>query len=141
MSWTTPQDILDRWVGSNAPTDTDLIQALINDAEAVVLAEYPAIQTRIDADELSIDVVVMVVSRMVARVLRNPDNVSYWQQTTGPFGQARNFNENAVDIWLSADEKQLLAPKRRGKAYEVDLGYNMLNVSDDLIWIETGENH
>ncbi len=141
MSWTLPQDILDRWVGANAPTDTDLLTALIADAEAIVLAEYPAIQTRIDANELSVDVVVMVVSRMVARVLRNPDNVSYWQQTTGPFGQARNFGENAVDIWLSADEKQLLAPKRRGKSFEVDLGYNMLSQSEDLIWIETGGNY
>lgn len=140
MSWTLPQDILDRWVGANAPTDTDLLTALIADAEAIVLAEYPAIQTRIDANELSADVVVMVVSRMVTRVLRNPDNVSYWQQTTGPFGQARNFGENAVDIWLSAEEKQLLAPKRRGKSYEVDLGYNMKNQSDDLIWIEMGDN-
>lgn len=141
MSWTLPQDILDRWVGANAPTDTDLLTALIADAEAIVLAEYPAIQTRIDANELSVDVVIMVVSRMVARVLRNPDNVSYWQQTTGPFGQARNFGENAVDIWLSGDEKQLLAPKRRGKSYEVNLGYNMLSQSDDLIWIETGSNY
>ncbi len=140
MSWTLPQDILDRWVGANAPTDTDLLNALIADAEAIVLAEYPAIQTRIDANELSVDVVVMVVSRMVSRVLRNPDNVSYWQQTTGPFGQARNFGENAVDIWLSGEEKQLLAPKRRGKSYEVDLGYNMLSQSDDLIWIELGDN-
>jgi hypothetical protein len=82
----------------------------------------------------------MVVSRMVSRVLRNPDNVSYWQQTTGPFGQARNFGENAVDIWLSGEEKQLLAPKRRGKSYEVDLGYNMLSQSDDLIWVELGDN-
>jgi hypothetical protein len=140
MSWTLPQDILDRWVGANAPTDTDLLTALIADAEAIVLAEYPAIQTRIDADELSVDVVIMVVSRMVSRVLRNPDNVSYWQQTTGPFGQARNFGENAVDIWLSGEEKQLLAPKRRGKSYEVDLGYNMLSQSDDLIWVELGDN-
>ncbi len=140
MSWTLPQDILDRWVGANAPTDTDLLNALIADAEAIVLAEYPAIQTRIDANELSVDVVVMVVSRMVSRVLRNPDNVSYWQQTTGPFGQARNFGENAVDIWLSGEEKQLLAPKRRGKSYEVDLGHRMGSQSDDLIWIELGDN-
>lgn len=141
MSWTIPQDVLDRWVGGNVPTDTDLIAALITDAEAIVLAEYPAIQTRIDNNELAVDVIVMVVSRMVSRVLRNPDNVSYWQQTTGPFGQARNFGDNAVDIWLSADEKQLLAPKRRGKAFEVDLGYNMLNESDDLIWVEISDNY
>ena len=119
MSWTSPQDVLDRWVGGGAPTDTDLIQALINDAEAIVLSEYPRIQDRIDDNEISVAVIIMVVARMVTRILRNPEAVSYWQQQTGPFGQARNFGDNA-DIWLSADEKSLLAPNKTGKAYSVD---------------------
>lgn len=121
MSWTTPQDILDRWVGGNAPTDTDLLSALINDAEAVILSEFPKIQDRIDAETLAQPVVVMVVSRMVSRVLRNPDNVSYWQQTTGPFGQARNFGESSIDIWLTGEEKEMLSSKHGGKAFEIDL--------------------
>ena len=135
MSWTTPQDILDRWVGGGAPTDTDLLSALILDAEAVVLAEYPGIQARIDNSEISESVVVMVVSRMVTRILRNPENLTYWQQNTGPFGQGRSFGQER-DIWLTQDELNLLAPKRRGKAYEVNLGYNALNTSDDMIWFE-----
>lgn len=135
MSWTTPEDILDRWVGSGAPSDEDLLQALINDAEAIVLAEYPKIQERIDEAELSLEVVKMVVSRMVTRVLRNPDSVSYLQQVTGPFSQAKNFGDN-LDIWMSENEKQLLAPKRRGKAYEVDQGWNARPSIEDLIWLE-----
>ncbi len=135
MSWTTPEDILDRWVGSGAPTDEDLLQALINDAEAIVLAEYPKIQERIDEAELSIEVIKMVVSRMVTRVLRNPDSVSYLQQMTGPFSQAKNFGDN-LDIWMSENEKSLLAPKRTGKAYEVDQGWNARPAVDDLIWLE-----
>lgn len=135
MSWTSPEDILDRWVGSGAPSDEDLLQALINDAEAIVLAEYPKIQERIDEAELSLEVVKMVVSRMVTRVLRNPDSVSYLQQVTGPFSQAKNFGDN-LDIWMSENEKQLLAPKRRGKAYEVDQGWNARPSIEDLIWLE-----
>ena len=135
MSWTTPQDILDRWVGGGAPTDTDLLSALILDAESVILAEYPGIQARIDSSDLSEQVVVMVVSRMVTRILRNPENLTYWQQNTGPFGQGRSFGQER-DIWLTQDELNLLAPKRRGKAYEVNLGYNALNTSEDMIWFE-----
>lgn len=122
-SWVTPQDIIDRWVGGDAPTDLDLVQAIVDDAEAVILAEYPAIQGRIDDDKLSISVVKMVASRMVTRVLRNPENLSYWQQNTGPFGQGRNFGDN-IDIWMSTEEKNLLAPKSRGKAFELNLAPN-----------------
>jgi hypothetical protein len=55
---------------------------------------------------------------MVSRVLRNPEGLTYWQQNTGPFGQGRSFDSK--DIWLTDEERNLLAPKKRGKAYEVD---------------------
>jgi pantoate kinase len=132
--WTSFEDVIARWVGPGAPTDEDLVDALILDAEAIIRAEYPLIQTRIDDDELPLDLVKMVVARMVSRVLRNPDSVSYWQQQTGPFGQARNFGEN-TDIWLSENEKTMLAPSKRGKAYQVNQGHTVSSASlDDLIW-------
>jgi hypothetical protein len=134
MSWATPQDILDRWVGGNAPTDTALLTALISDAEAVILSEFPKIQDRITAETLAEPVVVMVVSRMVSRVLRNPDNVSYWQQQTGPFGQARNFGDS-IDIWLTAEEKEMLSSKHGGKAFEVDLA-PYATITSILGWTE-----
>lgn len=122
--WATPADVTARWVGSGAPTDDDLVQALLNDAEAVVLAKYPAIQDRIDDNRLPLAVVTMVVCRMVIRVLRNPENLSSWQQTTGPFSQSRSFGSNRQDIWLSDEETDLLAPNTTGKAFEVDLAPN-----------------
>lgn len=120
MTWATFQDVTDRWVGSNAPTDEAQVAALIQDAEAVILAEFPKIQDRIDAATLPLAVVTMVVVRMVSRVLRNPENLTYWQQQTGPFGQGRTFGKE-TDIWLTTDERNLLAPKKRGKAFQVDL--------------------
>lgn len=133
--WTSFDDVVARWVGSGAPTDEALVDALILDAEAIIKAEYPAIQTRIDTNALNLDVVKMVVVRMVTRVLRNPEAVSYWQQNTGPFGQARNFGDN-TDIWLSENEKNLLAPSNRNKAFEVNQGYDATpGSSEDLIWL------
>lgn len=126
MSWVSPQDILDRWVGPGAPDDEDLTQALINDAESVVLAEYPRIQARITDGALPLSTVVMVVSRMVMRVLRNPEGLSYSQMSTGPFSQGKNYGTGNADIWMTSDEEQLLAPKRKGKAYEVNLGAHAL---------------
>lgn len=135
MSWATPQDIIDRWVGNDVPTDLDLVQALINDAEAVILAEYPKIQDRIDDESLPLATVVMVESRMVMRLLRNPEGLTYWQQTTGPFGQARNFGTGNSDIWLTENEISILAPKSRGKAFEVNQGVDAVGGSVDYIWL------
>lgn len=143
MTWTNYQDVLDRWVGEDKPTDTALISALILDAEAVILSEYPAIQGRITAGTLSEATVVMVVCRMVSRLLRNPEGLTYWQQQTGPFGQARNYGSSGSDIWLTNDEEELLAPKKRGKAYELNLapnpspGNNVVLINGNT-YIETG---
>jgi hypothetical protein len=150
MSWATPQDIIDRWVGNDVPTDTDLMEALIADAEAVILSEFPKIQERIDDEELPLSVVVLVVSRMVSRLLRNPENLTYWQQQTGPFGQARNYGGNSSDIWLSEQELSLLSPKRRGKAFEVNQGFDAISPSvvddfriglaNEFEWLEISDN-
>jgi hypothetical protein len=150
MSWATPQDIIDRWVGTDVPTDTDLMQALINDAEAVVLSEFPKIQERIDDNEISVNTVIMVVARMVSRLLRNPENLTYWQQTTGPFGQARNYGTGNGDIWLTENELSLLSPKKRGKAFEVNQGFDAqspsvvddfrLGMGSEFEWLEISDN-
>lgn len=132
--WATFGDVTNRWVGQNAPTDEDIVNALILDAEAVILSEYPAIQDRIDAETLNLDVVTMVVCRMVSRVLRNPENLTYWQQQTGPYGQSRNFGTEGSDIWLTEEEKEMLAPKKRGKAFEFDLAPNATSNSGVIIY-------
>lgn len=143
-NWTTPQDVIDRWIGSGAPTDTDLLNTLITDAETVILSEFPLIQSRITDLTLSADTVTFVTVRMVTRVLRNPDNATYLQQTTGPFGQARNFGE-AIDIWMSPAERGMLAPNKRGKAFSIDLAPNKTDgtiyapgdySTDSLIWTD-----
>jgi hypothetical protein len=117
-TWATINDVYDRWVGNDAPDDDNLIQLLLNDAEVVVKSEYPGIQARIDDELLSVDAVKLVVCRMVLRMLRNPEGLTQWQQTTGPFSQGRSFSD--LDIWMTNDEKSMLAPIRRGKAFEVD---------------------
>lgn len=116
-NWTFPQDIQDRWVGDDFEEyNTDLIEALLLDAELIIKSEYPRIQERLDNGTLDIENIKMVVARMVSRVLRNPEGLSYVQQSTGPFAQARNYDRSSVDMWLSESEKDLLAPSRRGKA-------------------------
>lgn len=139
MTWTTPQDIRERWIGDDTPENDELLRALISDAESVILSSYPAIQARIDANTLSQGVVTMVTCRMVSRVLRNPENASYLSQTTGPFSQARNLGQ--TDIWLTSDEEQLLAPtSSSGKAFSVDLAPNAGTWGGDFV-LMTGNSY
>ena len=136
MTWATFTDITSRWVGSNAPTDEDLVDALIGDAEQIILSHYPGIQTRIDDDLLPLERVVMVVAQMVSRVLRNPEGLTMWQQQTGPFGQMRQFNDVNTGISITDDEIRLLAPSRGGKAFEVDLGTTATVYPNSVVWAD-----
>jgi hypothetical protein len=119
-NWTFPQDIEDRWIGDDFPENTDLVEALLLDAELIIKSEYPRIQERVDNNTLDIEVIKFVVARMVSRVLRNPEGLSYIQQSTGPFAQARNYDRSSVDMWITEQERDMLAPNSRGKAKSID---------------------
>lgn len=123
MNWTTPQDIRERWIGDDVPDNDQLLRALIQDAEAIILSTYPSIQGRVDAAKLSASVITFVTSRMVIRVLRNPDNATYSSTTTGPFTSAKNVGN--VDLWMTEDEEEMLSPITPGKAFSIDLAPNM----------------
>lgn len=141
MAWATFNDVTVRWVGSDVPTDTDLVEALIADAEQVILASYPAIQDRITAGTLPLARVTFVVTQMVSRVLRNPEGLSSWQQTSGPFMQGRSWaNGSRNGLYLTDDEVAMLAPISRGKAFEIDLAPNIVNpdISDEVWEDATG---
>jgi hypothetical protein len=135
MAWATNQDVIDRWIGNDIPAESDVIDVLISDAETVIKASYPGIQARIDSSAVALETVIMVVSRMVTRILRNPGNVTYLQQSTGPFSQGTSFG-NGRDVWLTDEEKTLLAPTNRGKAFEVNQGYDAALTVYDTIWVE-----
>ncbi len=144
MAWATFTDVTDRWVGAGLPDDEALVNALLSDAEAVILSEFPAIQDRITSGALAQAVLTFVQVRMVSRVLRNPENLTYWQQNTGPFGQGKNYGSGNTDIWLTDEERNMLAPKQsKGKAFEIDLAPNAGIVTigrltdKDLISLET----
>lgn len=116
-NWTYPQDIEDRWVGDDYPEDkTELVEALILDAELIIKSEYPKIQERIDDNKLDIEIIKLVVARMVTRVLKNPEGLTYIQNTVGPYSQARNYGSGAgTDMWLTAEEKEILSATKGTK--------------------------
>ena len=121
MAWTSPNDVLARWIGPNPPTDLDQIRALIADAEAVIKSEFPKIQDRLNANTLDLDIVILVTTRIVIRVLKNPEGLSFTQFSSGPFSQGKNYGSQEQGIFLQPDEEELLSPVVPGKAFSVDL--------------------
>lgn len=121
-NWTSYQQVLDTWVGEDKPEDNELITALIDKAETIILAAYPRIQERINNGSLNIKIVNIVVVDMVERVLRNPEGKTSYSYTTGPFAESANFSGNQnKGMILTNQELTLLAPNTRNKASSVDL--------------------
>lgn len=132
-TWTNFTDVTSRWIGNDVPTDENLVETLLGDAEQVVLATYPGIQARIDNDTLPIERVIPVVVAMVTRLLRNPEFVRTVQETVGAFSQSRTFLGNQSGLFMTDAEVANLRPDTRGKAFEVDLGWRADSALD--IWI------
>lgn len=130
MSWTTPDDVTDAWIGGDAPDDDAQIQVWIDKAERQVRAEVPDLQARLDAEaelippstellQATIDVVVA----MVTRVFRNPDGRRSVNSTTGPFTDTVTYGgDTPGELTLTAKElAKLEGEKTQGVAYTVDM--------------------
>jgi hypothetical protein len=111
--WTTANDVLSRWLGTNAPAEASpVLLVLIEDAEDEVLRHYPKIQARIDSGELPINRVHRVISDVVQRAYKMAgDYRAGFSEATGPFSQSSTFAADTPRvIRLTAEEIRLLAP-------------------------------
>lgn len=119
MAWATVQDVRDRWLDGELPYTDEQVQSLVDDAEDVILAEFPTIEQDIAAGTVTTVRVVRVVSRMVARVLRNPDGVRQRQETRGSFtGSVTYGGDNPGELYLSDDDRRDLGGRSgRGRAF------------------------
>lgn len=129
MAWTTALDVIDSWIGPDAPDDAGLIDKWIGRAERLVRREFPDLQARMDKeDEPDLpDIVVDVVVAMVARVFRNPSghrSVS-GQETTGQFSGSNTItyggnNPGALEL-LDSERDMLGGGAVPTGAFEVDM--------------------
>lgn len=108
--WATIDDVRNRWIGDDVPCDAAKIEAWINDAETLIVAEYPDLADRIDDLSLPVERVRLVVARMVSRAFRNPTGTRQRQETTGPFSASLTYaGDSPGDLWLTAEERTLLS--------------------------------
>lgn len=125
--WATPDDVIDSWIGDDAPDDPLLVEKWIARAERLIRRECPSIPARItsDAEPDLADTVNDVVVAVVTRVFRNPSghrSVS-GQETTGQFSGSNTItfggdNPGALEL-LDSERAALALPgeKRGRRAY------------------------
>lgn len=129
MSWVTPAEIIDSWVGGNAPSDVSKLQVWIDRAERLVRRRVPDLQSRIDAEaDLEppvtdlLDTAKDVVIAMVTEVFKNPDGKRSIQSASGPLSESTTFGgDNPGKLLLTRDQEDLLSGFNPGEAYTVDL--------------------
>jgi hypothetical protein len=87
---------------------------LLRMAQALVRAEIPGVDIRLDAGQLDPDIVRDVVVSVTLRALRNPDNARGRSRTSGPFTEYVQFDAEMAQMTLLPLERRLLAaPMRR----------------------------
>lgn len=144
MSWTDPENVIESWIGDDAPSDTDLIQVWIDRSERLLRSRIPGLEARVDdsgGDEPDLlEMVQDVVVAMVTRVFRNPEGRRQTSSTTGPFSEQVTFGgDEPGSMWLTDDEYDMLAGSTTGRyhAFQIDplIGYTLPTPADS--WSET----
>ena len=129
MTWTQPADVVDAWIGEDAPDDNAQLSVWIGKAEREIRFRVPGIQARIDAEaelipsstELLEGAKDVTVS-MVTRVFRNPEGIRQANMTTGPFTESRTYGGDVPGgLGLTADELAKLEGVRQGGAFTVSM--------------------
>lgn len=116
MSWTTYEDVQDRWFGSELPATEAQITTLIEDAEDTILREFPTIQDRIDDASLPVVRVVKVTYQMVARVLRNPSGMRSLTRGAGPYQESATYGgEEPGALYLTEQDRRELQESAQGQ--------------------------
>lgn len=120
--WANPDDVRKRWVVGELDATDVQVGTKIEDAEDLVLTEYPDVQSRIDSGTLRLETVIRVVSGMVVRFFRNPEGLRTTGSTTGPFSETNTVTyggEEPGELYLTDADRGALGSRRKGRAFTV----------------------
>lgn len=98
MAYATPQDVKDRWVGTDTLPGDNVLEAWLDDAETLIFAEVPGIIDKVTADPDGTWTrrLIYVEAQLVSQVMRNPDGVRQRAQTAGTFTDSVTYGTETI---------------------------------------------
>lgn len=111
MAYATVEDVESRFTRELTDEERTLVQSRLEDVEAVILTRIPDLDEKVASGALNEQVIVMVESEAVLRVLRNPEGFS--QETDGNYSYSMSAT-NAPGRILILPEEWVWLGLRRG---------------------------
>lgn len=128
MSWTSPEDVTDAWIGEGAPAGVEKVQTWIDKAEREIRYRVATVQARIDAEAAEVpartdllETARDVVVAMVIRVFRNPEGIRQVNETTGPFTSSRTYGGDVPGGLGITDDELAKLQGARGGAFSISM--------------------
>lgn len=119
----TPTDVEKRLGRDLDEDELDMVEGLLEEAEILIEGHLGSIPEPVPRR------VTVVASRMVARVLEQPDTEAFFaesvQHSAGPFSETKRYSTGASggSPWLTAADKLALQRKRGGGGiYTIGIG-------------------
>lgn len=110
-SGVTTQDVLDRWPSDeSAPMDTDWIENQIFDAEDAIVREMPDVPDRLTSGAIPQRRLARVISRMIVRLMRNPEGLRTVQLGSGSFSTNNTYGgDHPGELYLTDEDRRDLS--------------------------------
>lgn len=112
----TYQDIVNRWNGQGDTLSFPIAQVVaetyIEDAEALILKEFPNLQERVTNGELNPVLIKQVVARMINSYITNGNGLSQHSKTVGPYTDSKSYSTKTSRAYLEMTEqdREVLSP-------------------------------
>lgn len=146
QTWTTPEDVKDRWLSSEEIPPDKLINMWIGDAEIYVMSEIDGLHEQLtdDPDGIWRKRFVAVISQLVTSILTNPDRIRQRSTTAGVFATSETLGTESLtsELQLSSIQRALLTPKGKKKHFGLDMTPTRATDSHPLAtsWVNGPDN-
>jgi Phage protein Gp19/Gp15/Gp42 len=121
MSYATPEDLALRWRdGQVNDSNRDYILTSLSDAEILLKAQVPGLDTLITNGQVSAEAVILVECTMVLRLIRSPG--VFAQQSAGPFSAEVNRDIASGLLQVTVEDLAILGllPYPSGATLDLD---------------------
>lgn len=110
--WATVTDITRRHYAPVPDSRLGWVESLIEDAEGVLTDVIPTLADRVDSGDVPAARVERIVAAAVLRVMRNPEGLTQFARTTGPYTSSgsRPAASALAEVWFRPDEIDSLRP-------------------------------